>query len=414
MKTLKSSNRGQVLVLFVLAIFGLFAMSMLVLDGGQAYMNRRSAQAAADAGALAGARELCFGSGAGSAKTVAENYATVQNGANTALASVGTDTVHVDVGITQKSFIAQIFGRPQVDVQASAEATCIHPSGGKGPILPVAWSCRAPIGGSISTDCDMQALDWTTQLNPLITGTPNPVDVNGVTVNTPFNFKKFYLDEIYVVMDSINTQMDMCGIGGIVCDIDGDGHNDLIGGGDRSWLDLNGGGGGASELSGWIKNGIATPISVHTWVPGQDGTAASIFKDTADYQLGQVALVPVINAICVGNPTNKTACKNMAHATFPLPAGHNDVVNAGGGASATYYHISGFAAFYISCVDSGSEGGEAGPKGNECPGHALAVSKGTIGKNDKTIEGYFVTGYKMDVSGTGGMDLGIEIISLTK
>jgi Putative Flp pilus-assembly TadE/G-like len=49
---------GQVLVFFALAVLGLLALLALVVDGGYLYVQRRTAQTAADAAALAGAAEL--------------------------------------------------------------------------------------------------------------------------------------------------------------------------------------------------------------------------------------------------------------------------------------------------------------------------------------------------------------------
>src|SRR4051812_507919 len=49
---------GQILVVFALALFALVALLALVLDGGNVYVQRRTAVTAADAGALAGARAL--------------------------------------------------------------------------------------------------------------------------------------------------------------------------------------------------------------------------------------------------------------------------------------------------------------------------------------------------------------------
>jgi hypothetical protein len=49
---------GQVLVVFALGIVGLIALLALVVDGGFLYVERRTAQTSADAGALAGARDL--------------------------------------------------------------------------------------------------------------------------------------------------------------------------------------------------------------------------------------------------------------------------------------------------------------------------------------------------------------------
>ena len=50
-----SSERGQVLVLLVLALVGLLGFTALAIDGGMVYSDRRTAQNAADAAALAGA-----------------------------------------------------------------------------------------------------------------------------------------------------------------------------------------------------------------------------------------------------------------------------------------------------------------------------------------------------------------------
>src|SRR5437868_12475407 len=49
---------GQILVMFALALVGLLSMVALVLDGGYLYVQRRTAQTAADAAALAGTLEL--------------------------------------------------------------------------------------------------------------------------------------------------------------------------------------------------------------------------------------------------------------------------------------------------------------------------------------------------------------------
>ena len=50
-----SHQKGQALVLIVLGIVGLIALVALAIDGGNAFMNRRHAQAAADAAAMAAA-----------------------------------------------------------------------------------------------------------------------------------------------------------------------------------------------------------------------------------------------------------------------------------------------------------------------------------------------------------------------
>ena len=55
MKMHHSSERGQVLIIIVLAMFGLIGMTGLAIDGSRAYSDRRQAQNAADTAALAAA-----------------------------------------------------------------------------------------------------------------------------------------------------------------------------------------------------------------------------------------------------------------------------------------------------------------------------------------------------------------------
>ncbi len=55
---LQTRERGQVIVLFAFAIVALVAFAGIALEGGMMYVQRRTAQSAADAGALAGTRAL--------------------------------------------------------------------------------------------------------------------------------------------------------------------------------------------------------------------------------------------------------------------------------------------------------------------------------------------------------------------
>ncbi|MEJ5201967.1 MAG: pilus assembly protein TadG-related protein [Anaerolineales bacterium] len=399
---LQNYARGQAIIMFVLAIFGLLAMSALVVDGGQAYLSRRQAQAAADAGALAGARDLCKGSKQSTiAITIAQNYAISENHATSATAWIQDGEVHVQATVSYTSFFAQLLGIP-----------CFTPAGGD-HILPVSWACHPPLFGSDSPDCEMRFLDWNTQLQPMITGSPGTVNIGGTTISTPFNFKKNYLpSHIYVIMDSNKTAAEFClpYPGGTVdCDLNNDGVNDIGLDGDRSWLDLSGAGGGASDLKRWIRYGYDNPIYVHTWIPEQSGVDTSVYNAVNDYQVGKVVLVPVFNAICQGDPLKPSNqnCLTTAHTSMPLGPGDVDTVVYTSGASTKYFHIVGFANFYITCVDAGSN--------SKCPGHDAAVAAKIVEKNRKSIEGYFVSGYPVQgLAGTGGVDVGVYIISLTK
>ena len=78
LRTTKKEN-GQSIILVVLMLVGLIAMLALVLDGGKFDTQRRSAQVAADAGALAGAREYCITDNRTAAENRALEYAVTRN-----------------------------------------------------------------------------------------------------------------------------------------------------------------------------------------------------------------------------------------------------------------------------------------------------------------------------------------------
>jgi hypothetical protein len=67
---------AQILAIFGLVLLGMLALVGLVLDGGNLYLQRRTAQAAADAGALAGARKLLYVTSALAVSQVATDVTT--------------------------------------------------------------------------------------------------------------------------------------------------------------------------------------------------------------------------------------------------------------------------------------------------------------------------------------------------
>ncbi|MBA4376425.1 MAG: hypothetical protein C0401_09675 [Anaerolinea sp.] len=403
---ISESEKAQILPIVVIALLALIAMAALILDGGSLMSNRRTAQAAADAGALAGARELCLNRGTTVSKTTAETYA-INNKATFASATpvAANKTVSIDVAVVQSSFFARIFGKNQLTATATAAAGCFPPAQGE-YLMPLAWSCRPPAGSSTSQDCNIQSLDWYTVLNPLITGVPGGVvvtDVKGVQRSYEVNFfTKYALPQIYIIMDDISTKVEACyPYTTFLCDLNGDGKNDIEGEGNRSWLDLDGGGGGANEVKSWIEYGPKFKVSAHTWLSSQDGGMAPAYDYMDKFRLRTVIWVPIFDVVCDKNPDAKPECKTAAHAVDP-----GDIVIAG--SSNMYFHIVGIGAFYVTCVHE--------KNGDKCPGFDWAQEKNpSIKNNQKSIEGYFISGYPAsgDV-GTGDVDLGNYIVSLTK
>ena len=58
MKQFRASERGQILILLVLAMIGMLGLTALAVDGGMVYADRRYMQSAADAATLAGAARI--------------------------------------------------------------------------------------------------------------------------------------------------------------------------------------------------------------------------------------------------------------------------------------------------------------------------------------------------------------------
>jgi hypothetical protein len=129
------SNResGQVIILFALFSFVLIGVLALALDVGYLMSERREAQAAADASALAGARALLAGESSSGVVAAAQQYAT-SNGLPSTPGSVMTVNVEGDrwdgqvtVDLTmdvQKFFVGALYaGNWKVGARAVAEIT---------------------------------------------------------------------------------------------------------------------------------------------------------------------------------------------------------------------------------------------------------------------------------------------------
>src|SRR6185295_128615 len=68
-------ERGQILVVFALALIAIIAMTGLVLDGGSTFVQRRDQQNVADAAAMAAAYAYSMTDDTGAASTAAQDTA---------------------------------------------------------------------------------------------------------------------------------------------------------------------------------------------------------------------------------------------------------------------------------------------------------------------------------------------------
>lgn len=418
-------EKAQVLPIVVIIMFVLIALAALIIDGGSILLNRRTAQAAADAGALAGAQRACLGKL--DAKSVAEYYATVNNRATSALATVIEKQVTVKATVENPSFFAKIFGEQTLVATAEATAGCFGVKGRS--VIPLAWNCRAPSVGegpyNPEYGCKIQTLSWKL-IGPMVDPNWEPPSERTTSVSISDydgNNKDYFLsgtnivdsagipaEQIYIIIDSDKICIEDDPLKGVIqCDLDGDGKKDIQLGGDRGWLYLTA---DTSNIAAWIKDNGPHPnfsLDAHKWLSGKSGNNADIYGAMIDSGYpGEVVLIPVYNHLCDGDPRTDSSCVDGAHASPPWPQydgadNFSEIRN-----QQLNYHIITFAPFYISCVS----------KKGECPGfrYAQSLPKGSELTDGPVMEGYFLNDVDVsaDTEDFCSFDLGNCTISLSK
>ena len=119
-----SRERGQILVIFVLALVAIIAGVGLVIDGGFTFAQRRAEQNAADLAAFAGANALLNGQNATAAAqaTAVDNGYTNGSSGVTVDVAVTSTTVKVDITAPHANYFAGVVGQPTWDVSVTATA----------------------------------------------------------------------------------------------------------------------------------------------------------------------------------------------------------------------------------------------------------------------------------------------------
>lgn len=128
---IRNTEKGQALVLIVVAIIGLLGMTALTVDGGIAYSDRRSAQNAADSAVLAAARAKIRGENiSSSALSVAGNNGYDNNGTTNTVSvhnppvsgeyAGNSNYIQVVIVSTVNTYFAPIVGVPAVTNRVEA------------------------------------------------------------------------------------------------------------------------------------------------------------------------------------------------------------------------------------------------------------------------------------------------------
>jgi hypothetical protein len=135
-------------VLVVLFMTGLLGMVALVVDAGSWFHSSRSAQATADAAALAGAQGLVVNTG--QATALAIHYGSQNGGGVTGSAITfssqlaSNDTITVQVSRSAPSFFAKLLGFGSIGTPATASARVYVPSAALG-VAPVTVNRNHPM-----------------------------------------------------------------------------------------------------------------------------------------------------------------------------------------------------------------------------------------------------------------------------
>jgi Flp pilus assembly protein TadG len=140
---------GQALPLICLFMVTLLGFAGVVIDLGDAYLQRQETQNVADAAALAGASAIPTGTYDTAAQQMAAKNDIAGDGV--AVAFNNTDTVTVTVTRTAPTFFLRLFGVGSIPVSATAKATISVLSQVQGHVAPYAVTQQAYANGAGTT-----------------------------------------------------------------------------------------------------------------------------------------------------------------------------------------------------------------------------------------------------------------------
>jgi len=364
-------EKGQVIIIVALGLVALIAMAALIVDGAIIMSHRRTAQAAADAAALAGAEYLCphvYNKGAAEAE--ARNYVALNNAVVVDPVSFPEEnTIHVEASVESSSFFARIFNESVLSANAVAEASCTPLSTGAAT-LPVVYPCEEEVlpDGSIICKKKYYNEDYDDQWN---------------MENRNFT----------IIHDS-ESQLPYCETAGVDC-------IDVVSAGAKGWVALDENS-NKIDMNDWVSGAVKPPvISTGFWLTSFEGVSNAWYIFLKDYE-GQQFLVPIYDAHCeFTKPSDQ--CPGL------FLTGDNDDLTEGFGVGQDSYRIAGFGLFKITCVHE--------KQADACPYRAHL---GDIGFDDlignskiKTIEGYFIEG-TYPTGGGDGADAGLYTVNLRR
>ena len=263
---------GQMLVQFSLFFVLLLGFVALAVDVGNAYTERRRMQNAADAAALAGARELCLNQSVTTVRAAATTYL-VRNGMDSG--GIAADDIliignRIDVNAHEvvDTLFARLLGIATLNVGAQASAACMGASSACG-LWPISFDLDLYKG----VQCGQSMVIWDAD--------KDDIDVTCVIDDVPRTICQCY-----------------------DCDLDNNGSDDFVVITDlsRGWMDFpaiddpvytdscKAEGCGESELVCRLEYGTGGRVTLPACVPGLTGIKAGV-KSAVDSRRGEIVQV---------------------------------------------------------------------------------------------------------------------------
>lgn len=363
-------ERGQALVIMVLALVGLMGISGMVIDGGNAMANSRGVQNGADAAAEAGA--LVLASRLAGASTPSGGWDLSVQAAILSSAAANGVTI-------ESAFYTDICGIP-----LKANGTAALSAGGVFD-FPTAKAVGTGLPAATSTtpDCPSYTVGPATGVlvrahRDVPTYFARVFGVNTMPVGAMTTAAAGFLQESCAATDS-----EWCGMLPMtvpVNEVSCDGSNNVIdtghqwssdgrtvyriplcknGPGNVGWIDWTPKSGGTSELIDQVANPTNPAVPLPSWqfIASTGNPNSSSLESAIRAYDGQIVLVPQFDLTCNpgthSDPDNSSPAINTAP-NYGCPAG-----SLGGNGSNQWYRIPSFAHFRL-CAASDSDCSAAG------------------------------------------------------
>lgn len=279
MKGLFRHQSGQAAVLIALALTVIAGMLALILDGGYIYLERRRMQNAADAAAFAGARELAL-----RADNSADSERRILRQINTYAERNGTpDTNGVPEDENNNNVQAYFLDSNNQVLGSRIGTNGYVPANAVSVLVQARKEFPTFIAGIIGSPTAAAQAISQARYGP----------VSALTGLAPIAVRQFNFayGQTYTIWDDDKTEADPT--------------SGIIVGGQRGWLNFNGGNVSNDELRDWMLYGYNGRVETGMWINGDPGTRSSAVQ-AAGERIGQVIIVPIYDTVRPGQNGNGT------------------------------------------------------------------------------------------------------------